>query len=70
MKISVRAGVSVLMILFLSVSLCYAQSVAEEILARGFKCGAKGKLENAKEEFEKALEVDSFLESAKESLRL
>jgi tetratricopeptide (TPR) repeat protein len=70
LKNLIRTGVSVLMILFLSVSLCYGQSTAEEILARGFECGAKGKLEDAKEKFEKALEVSPFVESAKESLQV
>jgi tetratricopeptide (TPR) repeat protein len=51
-----RIGLSVLMVLFLSVGLCYGQNTPEQIMAMGVQYGAQGKFKEAKEEFEKVLE--------------
>lgn len=70
MKVSVRICVSFLIVLFLTSSLCYGRSPVMQILTKGVDYAAQGKLKEAKEEFEKALEVDPFMESAKESLQV
>ena len=70
MKLLRRIGLSVLIILFLAVGLCYAQNTAKQIYAKGVEYATQGKLEEAKEEFEKALKVDPFYESAKSTLKV
>ena len=70
MKVPRRISVSVLMVLFLTTGLSYGQSAAKQHLTKGVDYAAQGKFREAKEELEKALEVDPFLESAKESLQV
>jgi tetratricopeptide (TPR) repeat protein len=69
-KVSGRIGVSLLTILFLAVSFSYAQNVAKQHLTKGMDYAVQGKFREAKEEFIKALEVDPFYETAKESLQV
>jgi tetratricopeptide (TPR) repeat protein len=59
----------VIMVLFLTVGVAYAQPV-EEYCVKGVEYGTQGKFEEAEKEFKKALEVDQFYASAKENLTL
>ena len=70
MNVSTKIGISVLMILFLTVGLCFGQNTVDQIFTKGVEYGAEGKFQEAKEQFEKALEVDPFYEPAKEVLQV
>jgi tetratricopeptide (TPR) repeat protein len=70
MKVSVRICVSILMILFLAVTLSYGQSAAKKHLTKGVDYAAQGRFEEAKEEFEKALKADPSSEFAEDSLKV
>ena len=60
MKVLGKICVSVVLVLFVTGGLCYAQNTAEEYFTKGVEYGAQGKFEEAKKEFEKALEADPF----------
>jgi tetratricopeptide (TPR) repeat protein len=64
-----RIGVSVLVVLFLTGGISYGQSTVEEIYNKGMEYATEGKFKEAKEEFEKALRLDSFCVPAEESLQ-
>jgi len=51
MKVLIKIGLSVLMILFLSIGLCYAQNVAGQSTTKGVDYAAQGKFKEANEEF-------------------
>ncbi|UCD72134.1 MAG: tetratricopeptide repeat protein [Syntrophobacterales bacterium] len=70
MKISRRIGVSVLMILFLAVGLCFGQDTAKQRRDKGLEYAAQGKFKEAKEQFDKALKVDPHFESATKCLKV
>ena len=59
----------ILVILFLVVSVSYAQ-IAEEYYNKGLEYATQGEFEKAREEFKKGLEIDQFYEPAKEYLKL
>lgn len=69
MKVLGTLGSLVLMVLFLTVIVCYAQDPAEESLIMGVECASQGKFEEAKEYFEEALKIDPFYSSVKLGLR-
>ncbi|MCZ6701547.1 MAG: tetratricopeptide repeat protein [Ignavibacteria bacterium] len=58
-------GLSILMLLFLTVGVTYTQNPAEESFNKGMEYAVQGKFPKAKEEFEKALKVDPFNGPAK-----
>jgi tetratricopeptide (TPR) repeat protein len=58
-------SLSIFMVLFLTVGVTYAQNPAEESCNKGVEYAVQGKFLKAKEEFEKALQVDLFYEPAK-----
>ena len=58
MKVLIRMGVSVFMIIWLSIGLCYAQNVVGQSTAKGVDYAAQGKFKEANEEFARALKVD------------
>ena len=65
-----RTVVLVLIALFLTVELSFGQNNAMQFLAKGVEHAEKGNFNKAKVEFEKALKVDPFFETAKNYLRL
>ena len=65
MKALRMIGVSIPIVLWLTVDLCLGQSVAEKSWAQGVEYAAQGKFIDAREEFEKALKVDPFHTSAR-----
>ncbi len=62
--------VSVLMALFLTVGVCSGKDRAKEDFNKAVEYGVQGKFKEAKEEFEKALNVDPFYTYAEESLKV
>ena len=70
MKVLIRIGLSVLMILFLSIGLCYAQNVAGQSTTKGVDYAAQGKFKEAKEEFARALKVDPSFGPAKRASKV
>ena len=70
MKALGRISLLALIISFLSINLCYGQSVAEQNCTKGAEYGAQGKFKEAKGEFEKALKVDPFYRPAKRALKV
>jgi tetratricopeptide (TPR) repeat protein len=70
MKVLKRTSLSVLILLFLTVGLCFGQDTAKQIWIRGVEYAAQVKFKEAKEEFEKALKVDSSYGSAKRALKV
>ncbi len=70
MKVLIRIGASVLVILLLSIGLCYAQSVAGQSTTKGVDYAARGKFKEANEEFENALKVDPSFGPAKRALKI
>ena len=70
MKALRRTGLLALIISFLTINLCYGQSVAEQNWTKGAEYGAQGKFKEAKWEFEKALKVDPFYRPAKRALEV
>ena len=69
MKLLRRITVSALIVLFISTGLCFGQDTVRQTLTTGVEYAAQGKFKEAKVEFEKALKVDPFYESAR-SLKL
>jgi Tfp pilus assembly protein PilF len=69
MEVLGRIGVSVLMVLSLTGGISYSQSTVEEIYNKGMEYATQGMFKEAKEEFEKALKLDSFCVPAEESLQ-
>jgi tetratricopeptide (TPR) repeat protein len=65
-----RTGVLVLMVLSLTVDLSFDQSTAKQIYTKGLEFAVQGKFDEAKEEFEKTLKIESFNEKAKEALKV
>jgi Tfp pilus assembly protein PilF len=70
MKVSRRIGISVLMIVFLAVGLCFGQDTANQILVKGFEYAAQGEFKEAKEQFEKALKIEPHFEGAIKCLKV
>ncbi len=70
MKVLIRIGLSVLMILFLSIGLCYAQNVAGQSTTKGVDYAAQGKFKEANEEFARALKVDPSFGPAKRASKV
>ena len=64
MKVSRRIGISVLMIVFVAVGLCFGQDTAKQMLVKGFEYAAQGEFKEAKEQFEKALKLEPHFEGA------
>lgn len=64
-----RIGVSVLLVLSLTSGISFSQSNVEEIYNKGMAYATEGKFKEAREEFEKALKLDSFCVPAEESLQ-
>ena len=69
-KLSRTMALSVLMVLFLVVSLCYGQGAAEKSYNKGVEYAVQGKFEKAKQEFERALKVDPSYAPARMSFRV
>ena len=65
-----RIGLLALIISFLTINLCYAQSFAEQNWTKGVVYAAQGKFKEAKGEFEKALKIDPFYGPAKRALEV
>ena len=70
MKVLIRIGGSALMIVLLSVALCYAQNVAGQSTAKGVDYAARGKFKEANEEFERALKVDPLFGPAQRASKI
>jgi tetratricopeptide (TPR) repeat protein len=70
MKFIKEIGLSVLIILFVAVSLSHGQSAAKRHLIYGVDYAAQGKFKKATEEFEKISRVDVFAPSAADSLKV
>ena len=70
MKVSVRICVSILMILFLAVTLSYGQSAAKKHLTKGVDYAAQGRFEEAKEEFGKVSKGDPYYEPTERALNI
>ena len=70
MKVLRRISFSILMILFLTVGVTYAQSLAEESYDKGVEYAVQGEFQKAKEEFEKALQVGPSFDPAEYSLKI
>lgn len=70
MKALRRVIVKVLILLFILIGLCYAQSTAEQCFNNGVEYAAQGKFDEAKAEFEKALNIDPFYETVKVVLKV
>ena len=69
MKVLGRIAVSALMVLSLTGRISYGQNTVEDIYNKGMEYATEGKIHEAKEEFEKALNLDSFCLPAEESLQ-
>jgi tetratricopeptide (TPR) repeat protein len=65
MKAVTRISVSVLTAFFITFGLSYGQNTAEQFLTKGEEYAAQGKFKEAKVQFEKALKVDPFYQTAK-----
>jgi len=59
-----------LIVLFLTFGLVFAQGVNGSNYNKGVEYAAQGKFKEAREEFEKALKVDSYYGSAKRALKV
>ena len=70
MKVLIRIGGSVLLIVLLSVALCYAQNVAGQSTAKGVDYAAQGKFKEASEEFARALKVDPLFGPAQRASKI
>ncbi len=70
MKVLEKIGVSVLIVLFITIGLCYGQSGAKLHLTKGVDYAAQGKFKKAKDEFDKALKADPFFEATKRALKV
>ncbi len=65
-----RFGLTTLIILFLTSSLCYGQSAAKQHWVKGVEFAAQGKFNEAKEKFKNALKVDPAYGSANRALQV
>ena len=65
-----RIGVLIVMFLTVTVDLGFAKNNAELKFAKGVEYAVQEEFRQAKEEFEKALKIESFNEKAKEALRV
>jgi tetratricopeptide (TPR) repeat protein len=70
MKVLIRIGALVLMVLFLTADLGIGQKNAEQIYEKGVEYAAQGNFHEAKEKFEKALKVDPYYEPSKRALKV
>ena len=70
MKVLIRIGGSVFMIVLLSIALCYAQNAAGQSTAKGVDYAAHGKFKEANEEFAKALKVDPSFGPAQRAAKI
>ena len=70
MKICRGISISVLIILFFSVDICYGQNVVKQSYTKGVEFAVQGNFKEAKGEFEKALKVDSSYRAAKQALKV
>ena len=70
MKIFRVVGLLILMVLFFSSVVTYAQNLADESYDKGIEYATQGKFKEAKEEFEKALKADQFYTSAEQNLKV
>jgi tetratricopeptide (TPR) repeat protein len=70
MKVLIRIGGWVLIILFLSIGFCYAQNVAGQSTAKGVDYAAQGKFKEANGEFARALKVDPSFGPAKRASKI
>jgi len=70
MKSLRRIVLSVLIVLFLTVGLCFAQDTAEQSWNKGVEYASQGKFKEAKEEFEKTLKIDLSYGSARRYLKV
>jgi len=69
MKVLRGISLSILMILFLTFGVTYAQRPAEKSYDKGVEYAVQRNFPKAKEEFEKALKVDPFYGPAELSLK-
>jgi tetratricopeptide (TPR) repeat protein len=60
MKFLARVGVLVLILLFIAAGFGFGQNTVKQIYNKGMEYAVQGKFNEAKEEFEKALKVDTF----------
>jgi tetratricopeptide (TPR) repeat protein len=70
MRVLIRIGGSVLVMLFLSFGFCYAQNIAWQSTAKGVDHAAQGKFKEANEEFAEALKVDPSFGPAKRASKV
>ena len=70
MKVIVRIVVAVLMIIVMSISLCFALNVAERSTTEGIDYASQGKFKEAKAEFEKALKANPSFGPAKRGFKI
>jgi tetratricopeptide (TPR) repeat protein len=70
MKALRRISISVLIVLFLTVGLSYAENTAWQFLTKGAEHATQGKFEEAREKFEKSLKINPSLGYARESLKV
>jgi len=70
MKVLRGMGLAIVIVLFATSGVTHAQSSALESYDRGVEYATQGKFKDAKEEFEKALRVDSFYVPAKGSVKV
>jgi tetratricopeptide (TPR) repeat protein len=70
MKVSRTIGISVVMIVFVAVGLCFGQDTAKEMLVKGFEYAAQGEFKEAKEQFEEALKIEPHFEGAMKCLEV
>ena len=70
MKVLIIIGASVLILLFLTIGSCFAQSAAEQTWTKGVEYAAQGNFSEAKKAFENALKADPYYDRAKEALEV
>jgi tetratricopeptide (TPR) repeat protein len=70
MKVLLRIGGSVLVILFLSIGFCHAQNAVWQSTAKGVDYASQGKFKEANEEFAEALKVDPSFGPAKRASKV
>jgi tetratricopeptide (TPR) repeat protein len=69
MKVLARLGISVLMILVLTIGVSYGQRPGKEFYDKGVEYATQGNFKEAKVAFEKALKADPFFSCAKICLK-
>jgi tetratricopeptide (TPR) repeat protein len=74
MKVLINISLLVMIVLFLTVEFCYSQGIVEQFrrscYTKGVDHAAKGNFNKAKKEFEKALKIDPYYESAKRAVKV